>query len=439
MTQLIIAILITLLFSAFFSGMEIAFVSSNKMLAEMEREEKNGLPQKILHRFFCNSSNFISTLLVGNNIALVVYGILIAKLFNQTIFQGYTEAFTVPANTIISTCIVLITGEFLPKTLCKINPNRTLTHFAVPAYLCYVVLYPISRFATALSYGLLRLFGVKISNDKDASEFSRIDLDHLLQSSIDNAENEEDITDEVKIFQNALDFSKTKIKDCMIPRTEIVAIDAESKISELLEMFTESGKSKIIVFDGDLDHILGYIHSSEMFRLKEQYLDHQTSQLDARYMSISSLAKQLSIIQMPIVPEIMAARKLLQTFKQEKKSLGIVVDEFGGTSGIVSLEDLVEEIFGEIEDEHDNATETAQQISDNEYLLSARLEIEKANELFSINLPEDDDYKTIGGLILHEYTSIPKLNEVVTIGNYEFKILKSTPTKIETVHLRCSR
>ena len=435
MTELIISILITLLFSAFFSGMEIAFVSSNKMLAEMEREEKNALPQKVLHRFYGNPSNFISTMLVGNNIALVVYGILIARLFNSTIFQGYSEAFTVPANTIISTCIVLITGEFLPKTLFKINPNKTLTHFAIPAYLCYVILYPISRFATALANGLLRIFGVKIDRNKGAFEFSRIDLDHLLQTSIDNAENEEDITDEVKIFQNALDFSKTKIKDCMIPRTEIVAIDAGSKISDLLEMFTESGKSKIVVYDGDMDHILGYIHSSEMFRLKEKHLEGQTLKVDAKYMSISSLTSEISIIQMPIVPEIMAARKLMQIFKQEKKSLGIVVDEFGGTSGIVSLEDLVEEIFGEIEDEHDTSSEIAQKISENKYILSARLEIGKVNEMYGIGLPEDDAYQTISGLILHEYASIPKINEILRIGNLEIKILKSSPTKIETVEL----
>lgn len=434
MISLIIGVVVTLMFSAFFSGMEIAFVSSNKMLAEMEREEKNGLPQKCLHRFYINSNNFISTLLVGNNISLVVYGIFIAKLFDTTIFSGMPTGFTVPADTILSTCVVLVTGEFLPKTLFKINPNKTLTTFAVPTYLLYVVLFPVSRFATALSHGLLRLFGVKVDKDKDKLQFSRIDLDHLVQSSIDNARNDDEITDEVRIFQNALDFSDTKVRDCMIPRTEIVAVDVNCQMSELLDMFVESGKSKLIVFEDDIDHILGYVHSSEMFRIAQR---NSTSGVksDYRQATLKSMIGSINIIDMPIAPEIMAARKLMHTFMQEKKTLGVVVDEFGGTSGIVALEDLVEEIFGDIEDEHDTETEFAQCIGEGEYMLSARMEISKVNERFELDLPESDDYITVGGLILHEAGRFPKLNETVDIGKFRFKILRKTATKLEIVKL----
>ena len=398
----------------------------------MEREEKNGVPQKCLHRFYVNPNNFISTMLVGNNIALVAYGILIAQLFDITIFSGLPAGFTVPADTILSTCIVLFTGEFLPKTLFKINPNKTLTTFAVPTYILYVLLFPVSRFATALSHGMLRLFGVKVDNGRGKMEFSKVDLDHLVQSSIDNARSDEEINDEVKIFQNALDFSDTKVRDCMIPRTELVAVDASCKISELLDIFVESGKSKVIVFDGDIDHILGYIHSSELFRLS---LNNTNDYRSATLKSLTSL----HIITMPIVPEIMAARKLMHTFMQENKTLGVVVDEFGGTSGIVALEDLVEEIFGDIEDEHDKSVEFSQKVGDDEYLLSARLEITKANELYELDLPESDEYLTIGGYILHECARFPKLNEEITLGKFHFKTLRKTASKLELLKLKVEK
>ena len=424
MTPLIIGIIISMVFSAFFSGMEIAFVSSNRMLAEMDKEN-GGLSQKALAVFFRHPNNFVSTMLVGNNIALVVYGILIATLFDMTIFKGYNEVFTVPADTILSTFIVLFTGEFLPKTFFKSNPNRLLTFFAIPAFICYIVLWPISRLATFLSRMLLRTFGVRIPKEENDEEFSKVDLDYLVQSSIDNARNEEEIEDEVKIFQNALDFADTKVRDCMKPRTEIDALEDTGTLAELKASFVESGHSKIIVYHEDIDHIVGYIHSSDLFKNAGKVNDHQM------------LTKcQLSIREMPFVPETMTARKLMQIFLQQKKSLAVVVDEFGGTSGIVSLEDIVEEIFGDIEDEHDNSNLVAKKLSDNEYLLSARLEIDKVNEKFDLNLPESDEYMTIGGLILHEYQSFPKLNEVVKIGHMEFKIIKNTMTKIELVRLK---
>ena len=412
---LIIGILIAMVFSAFFSGMEIAFVSSNRMLAEMDKD-KQKFSSRFLQTFYRHPNNFVSTMLVGNNIALVVYGILFAELFDHTLFKGMDATFTVPADTILSTLIVLFTGEFLPKTLFKSNANRLLTFFALPAYLCYVVLWPISRFSTMLSRIILRIFGFKVEKEKNDDAFTKVDLDYLVQTSIDNAENEDDIDEEVKIFQNALDFADTKVRDCMVPRTEIKAVEDNCSLDELMTVFVESGKSKIIVYHEDVDHITGYIHSSEMFRQPEKWLD--------------------NIQQMPYVPETMTARKLMQMFLQQKKSLAVVIDEFGGTSGIVSLEDIVEEIFGEIEDEHDSSNYVAKQLPDGEYILSARLEIDTINEKFNLDLPESEEYMTLGGLILHYYQSFPKLNEVVKIGRFEFRIIKNTMTKIELVRLK---
>ena len=412
--SLIIGIIITMVFSAFFSGMEIAFVSSNRMLAEMDKE-RNGFTQRIISLFYAHPNGFVSTMLVGNNIALVIYGILIARLFDNTIFAGMDAGFTVPADTILSTLIVLFTGEFLPKTLFKANPNRLLAVFSPFAYICYVVLWPISKFSTFLSKVILRVFGLKMDDESADDGFSKVDLDYLVQSSIDNAEKDSDINDEVKIFQNALDFSDTKVRDCMVPRTEIQAVDWDASLEELQQKFVESGNSKIVVYKEDIDHIEGYIHSSELFRSPKKWQDH--------------------IRTMPFVPETMQAQKLMKIFLQQKKTLGVVVDEFGGTSGLVSLEDIVEEIFGDIEDEHDSTKYVAKQTADGDYLLSARLEIDKVNEMFGLDLPESDEYMTIGGLILDEYQSFPKLNEVVKFDKYEFKIIKSTSRKIELVQL----
>jgi CBS domain containing-hemolysin-like protein len=424
MTTLIIWLIISMLASAFFSGMEIAFVSSNRLLAEMDKE-KNGLAQKALNIFYQHPNNFVSTMLVGNNIALVIYGILFAKIFDETLFYPLSDGMRVTCDTLLSTLIVLFTGEFLPKSIFKNNPNTLLTVFAIPAYLFYVVLYPISRLATLLSKGLLRLIGIRMNKDVDGHEFTKVDLDYLVQSSIDNAARDEEIGEEVKIFQNALDFSETKVRDCMVPRTEIDAVEDTTTISGLQQMFVESGHSKIIVYHEDIDHITGYVHSSDMFRLT-------AAQSDATLNSLSStLLRSISY-----VPESMLASKLMRMLMQQKRSLAVVVDEFGGTSGLVSLEDIMEEITGEIEDEHDNTNHVAKQISENEYVLSARLEIEKINEMFELDLPESDEYMTLGGLILHEYQSFPKLNEVVTIHGYEFKIIKNTATKIELVRLK---
>ena len=414
MTSLIIGLLVSMLFSAFFSGMEIAFVSSNRLRAEMDRE-KNRFSQRIIKTFYQHPNNFVSTMLVGNNISLVIYGILFAKLFDSTLFEPLSDGVRVTCDTLLSTLVVLFTGEFLPKSIFKNNPNTLLTVFAVPAWICYVVLYPISRFATLLSKGLLRLVGIRMKSAGEEKEFTKVDLDYLVQDSIDNANNDDEIEEEGKIFQNALDFSETKIRDCMVPRTEIDAVEDTSTIEQLKQMFIESGHSKILVFHEDIDHVIGYVHSSDMF--------HNPTDL-------AGIIREISF-----VPETMLASKLMAQLMQQKRSLAVVIDEFGGTSGLVSLEDIMEEITGEIEDEHDNTNHVAKKLNDHEYMLSARLEITKINEMFDLNLPESDEYMTLGGLILHEYQSFPKLNEVVKIDRYEFKIVKNTATKIELVRL----
>lgn len=414
--SIIIYLLITMAFSAFFSGMEIAFVSVDKLRFEMDR--KGGVSSRILSLFFRNPNDFISTMLVGNNIALVIYGILMAQIIGDNLLAGWiTNHFVmVLIQTVISTLIILVTGEFLPKTLFKINPNLVLNVCALPLFICYIILYPISKFSSGVSYLFLRLFGMKVNKEASAKAFGKVDLDYFVQSSIDNAESEETLDTEVKIFQNALDFSTVKIRDCIVPRTEVVAVALDTSLEELKNRFVESGISKIIVYDGNIDNVVGYIHSSEMFRNPKDWRDH--------------------VKEVPIVPETMAAHKLMKLFMKQKKTIAVVVDEFGGTSGIVSLEDLVEEIFGDIEDEHDNTSYICKQIGEHEYVLSARLEIEKVNETFDLDLPESDDYLTVGGLILNQYQSFPKLHELVSVGKYQFKIIKVTATKIELVRLK---
>ena len=411
----LICLLVAVLFSAFFSGMEIAFVSVDKLRLEMDR--KPGITSSILSHFFRHSSNFISTMLVGNNIALVIYGILMAQILDKYILGDIGNEFVVLfLQTVISTLIIIVTGEFLPKTFFKMNPILMLRIFAVPLYILYIILYPISKFASMLSYVLLRMFGQKVNRDVEEKAFGKVDLDYFVSSSIENAENEDNLGAEVKIFQNVLDFSSVKLRDCMVPRTEILALDVKTPVEELISTFIESGNSRIIVFDGNIDNILAYIHSAEMFRNRNNWIK--------------------SIKTMPIVPETMSAQRLMKKFIKDKQNMAVVVDEFGGTSGIITLEDLVEEIFGEIEDEHDNSNYVCKKVGDNEYVLSGRLEIERVNELFDLGLPESDDYLTIGGLILDRYQSFPKLHETVEIDKYSFKIIKVAATKIELVRLK---
>lgn len=414
--HVIIGIIVTLVLSGFFSGMEIAFVSSNRMRAEMDKEKKP-FSTKFIDFFYKHPNGFVSTMLVGNNIVLVIYGILVANLLDSTIFATLDTGLRVTLDTIISTIVVIFFGEFIPKLLFKNNPNEKLNIFSLPAYLFYLILWPVSKVATFLSKIILRLIGRKVETTIEASDFTRLDLDYLVKTSIDNAKGVNNIGEEVKIFHKVLDLSDTRVRDCMIPRTEINAIDINNCTDqELMQQFTETGHSKIIVYKEDIDHIVGYIHSSEMFHKERDWKN--------------------SIIKTPFVPETMPVHKLMTIFLQKKKSIGIVLDEFGGTSGLISLEDIVEEIFGDIEDEHDNNKYVAKQIDKETYILSARLEIDKVNEMFNLDIPESDEYMTIGGFILHHYQTFPKLNETVKINNYNFQIIKNTQTKIELVKLK---
>lgn len=414
--EILFNILVSLAFSAFFSGMEISYVSANKLRFELDKKDKS-LTSKILDVFFHNPNQFISTMLVGNNIALVVYGLQMAILLEPWIAQFVDqEALIVLIQSIISTILILFTGEFIPKTIFKIDPNFFLRLFALPLYLIYILLYPISKFSSLLSFLILRIAGVKNLKDSGVYTLGKVDLDYFIQQSIEDAPQDSEMDTEVKIFQNALEFSNVKMRDCIVPRTEIVACDKEVSTDELRSRFIETGLSKILIYDENIDNIIGYIHSSELFKHPDNWLE--------------------QLCKVSIVPETMAANKLMRVLMQEKKSLAVVVDEFGGTSGIVTLEDLVEEIFGEIEDEHDMKREVARKVSENEYLLSGRMEIDTLNEMFGLDLPESDDYVTIAGLILHYYQKFPKLNESIEYGKYTFKIVKATATKIELVRMK---
>lgn len=416
MTGLIIKLLICIALSTFFAGMEIAFLSSSKLRFEMKKD--NSLPARILSRFYRNANHFVSTMLVGNSVSLVMFCIWMIELLDQHVFlsMGIPPLLLLLIEMLISAIIMVITLEFIPKTLFKMFPGHCLYVFAVPAFVCYVILYPISRLVSSLSAGILRISGHKV--DKKATEmaFTKVDLDTFIQNSLKDTDNPENINTEIELFRNALDFSNIKARDCMIPRTEIIAVELDTPLDKLKETFIEHGISKVIVYKENIDNIVGYIHSSEMFKPLTDW--------------------HKNIRRIPIVPESMSTHKLMKLLMQQKRSLAVVVDEFGGTSGIVSMEDLVEEILGDIEDEHDTNSTVAKAIGENEYIFSGRLDIEKANEEFGLDLPESDEYQTIGGLILHEFQSFPKAHEVVVINRFHFKIIKVTATKIELVKLK---
>ncbi len=404
-------------FSAFFSGMEIAFLSADRLRLKMDKNEKS-VNSDIHSFFFRRQHTLVSALVVGNCLSIVIYGILIANFLGTYILNGIIENYylSIILQISIATILILITEEFIPKTFFKQNANFALNIFAVPLLILYIILFPIVKITSGISFVILKIFGVTISNELKSKVFGKVDLDNFIQSSIAKVNNQDEIETEVEIFRNALDFSSIKIRDCIVPRPEVIAVDIDIELEELKARFIESGISKIIVYKDNIDNIIGYIHSSEMFR------------------NASNWKNNVQLV--PIVPETMGANKLLQLFMQQKKTLAVVVDEFGGTTGIVSLEDLVEEIFGEIEDEHDTTTYIAKQTESNEYILSARLEIEKVNEMFNLNIPESDDYITIGGFILNHYQNFPKLHEIVQIGHFQFKIIKLTTTKIELVKLK---
>lgn len=407
-------ILLTLLFSAFFSGLEIAFVTSNKLRFELDKKQRN-LTSSILSIFYRNPQQFISTMLVGNNICLVIYGLLMAQAMNPWLSPLGSQFLITLIQTILATVIVLITGEFLPKAIFRLNPNLFLRIFSWLLLLFYVALYPISKFSTWISIKILKLFKVTVNPSTKDNVFSRIDLNYLIQESFENPESEKELENEVKIFQNALDFSNVKLRDCFVPRTEIIALDYESDTETLKNTFIETGFSKILIYKGDIDNIIGYIHQSEMFEHQKDW------------------KKQIN--QIPIVPENMAAQKLMKMFLTQKKSIAVVVDEFGGTAGIVTLEDIMEEIFGEIEDEHDIQDYVAEKVNENEFLFSGRLEVETINERFGLEIPESDDYETIAGFVLHNHQHFPKLNEVIRIDKFSIKCMKVANNRIELVKL----
>lgn len=410
---------ITLAFSAFFSGMEIAFISSNKLRFELDKKERS-LIYKILDIFYRNPNRFVSTMLVGSCIALVVYVLLMTSALEPAIARTVpNKALGILSLAVLSTILILLVGEFIPKLIFRLNPNFSLALFSVPLLIMYVVLYPISRFVSLLSFLILKIAGVQVPAQSAQRTLGKVDLDSFIQQSIEDAPVDSDMDTEVKIFQNALEFSSMRLRDCIVPRTEIVACDKSVTQEELRSRFIETGLSKILVYKDSVDDLVGYIHSSEMFKNPEDWTR--------------------NIRSVPIVPETMAANKLMKLLMQDKKSMAVVVDEFGGVSGIVTLEDLVEEIFGEIEDEHDTKSYVAREIGEDEYLLSGRMEIDTLNEKFGLELPESDDYVTIAGFILHFYQKFPKLNERVVIDRYSFKIIKVTATKIELVRMKVER
>lgn len=413
----LIIVIVSIALSGFFSGMEIAFVSSSKVRAEMDIA-RGGIIDRIMNVFYSHREMFISTLLVGNNIVNVVYSIAMAKLLTVPLrpWVAGNDFMELLLITVISAVIILLTGEFLPKAVFRINPNYSLRTFSLPLFMCYCVLYPVSRFMQLLSAWLMRLFGLKVQNER-LGLITVDELDAYLQENIDKHEDEnKEVEHEVKLFENALDFSDTRLRDCMVPRNEMVAVDiTDTTRDQLVSLFTQSGLSKIVVYRDEIDHVIGFIQVSELF--------------------VPEVDWKMRIKPVLFAPETLLARKMMQNLMGQKRSMAIVLDEFGGTSGMVTLEDLVEEIFGEIEDEHDRNRLTARQIDDNTYELSGRMEIEEINERFHLDLPESDDYQTIAGYLLHLQEAIPAVGERIDTELYEFEVVRKTAARIELVKL----
>ncbi len=412
-------IITTLLLSAFFSGMEIAFISSNKLKIEVDKS-KGMFSARILSDFTKTPSKFIGALLLGNNIALVIYGIAMAKLLEPVIINILplhlsTEFVILIIQTIISTLIILLIAEFIPKALFRIYPNKILNFFAIPVKLFYLIFYPVIYVFIGFSeFVLKKLFRIKFTYEK--YNFSPIDLDEYVKEFIPADDSESELNQEIQMFQNAIDFRNVKLRECMIPRTEIIALNENESIEILKQNFIDTGHSKILIYKESIDDIIGYTHSYDMFKNPT---------------SIKSILK--SVI---IVPETMLANKVLSMMIQQHKSIAVVVDEFGGTSGMITMEDIIEEIFGEIEDEYDVEELIEKQTKNNEYIFSARLEIDYLNEKYKLNLPESDDYETLAGLMLLHYENIPKNGEQIIIGHFIFNILLASQTRIEQIHLK---
>lgn len=416
----LIITIVSLIFSGFFSGVEIAYVSADRVRVELD-VQKGGLIGRCLNLFYKRPDFFISTILVGNNVVLVIYGIGAAKMIEPTLevwFAGVAgaQAWVLICQTLLSTLVILLTGEFLPKSIFRINPNLSLRYVAPFAALLYWILYPISLFSTWISKMLMQLFGIRDTNPK-LGILSLGDLNDYLEQTIDEKEDEhEEVEREVKIFHNALDFSETRLRDCMVPRNEIVAVDIDTvSREELSALFTSSGRSKIIVYREDIDNVLGYIHVSELF----------TPQRDWK--------RQLKPVE--YAPETLMANKMMRRLLAEKRSIAVIIDEFGGTAGMVTLEDLMEEICGDIQDEHDSSDIVERQVADGIWEFSGRAEIEHLNEAYHLDIPESDEYQTLAGYILNATGQIPDEHEAIELGDLRLEVLKKSASRLELIRL----
>jgi len=409
-------ILLCLLFSAFFSGMEIAFVSADKLHIEVLRK-RGSLSSKILSLFSSNPSQFLATMLVGNNIALVLYGIYMAGLL-EPLVQGFlpeaieTDVVVLIFQSILSTIIVLVTAEFLPKSLFLINPDLSLRIFAIPMGAIFILMFPFVWLIVKISSLFILMFGYKLSDEKPV--FGLTDLNNYINNNILNVTDEEETEIDAKIFNNAIEFKTVKVRECMIPRTEIEAVEESDSIEELAELFDETGHSKIVVYRDSIDEVIGYCHALELFK---------------KPTDIKSILTPIMI-----VPETMLANELLIQFITDRKSIALVVDEYGGTSGLVSIEDVIEEIFGEIRDEHDDEFLTEEQLDEQNFIFSARHEIDYLNEKYELNLPEGE-YDTLGGFIFEFHEDIPEVNEVIEIPPYIVTIFTMEENRIDKVKL----
>ena len=405
-------ILVSLLFSAFFSGMEIAYVSANKIHLEIEKK-RSSLIAAVLKRITRRPSKFIATMLVGNNIALVIYGLFMGDVLMQWIpLDGFYELLV---HTLISTLVILWTAEFLPKVFFQIYANQLVVILSIPAYIFYLLFSVISEWVIWISDFVLRVLFRTPGDDLQLS-FSKVELGHYINEQMESLEVEDEVDSEIQIFQNALEFSDVKAREVMIPRTEVIGVDVSTSPKELGQKFTETGLSKILVYQENLDNILGYVHSFELF--KKPQVIHQ--------------------VLMPVVfiPETMLAKDILQALTRKRKSIAVVVDEYGGTAGIITVEDIIEELFGEIEDEHDSMALVEQEIESGHWRFSARLEVDYLNETYKLDLPEGEQYETLGGLVVHVAEEIPEQGEVIGIEDFNLTIVEVSNTKIELVELQ---
>jgi len=414
----ILIILLAIILSAFFSGMEIAFVTSNKLRIELDRKQ-GVFGSEILKLFTDNPGQYIATMLIGNNISLVVYGLVFSSILSPALMPFIdSDLLILILNTFISTAIILFVAEFLPKTIFIISPNFFLKFLSIPTLFFFFLFYPVSKFTLAASNLFIRVFfRIKPGEKKQENlVFSKVDLDHFVNLSKQSKEESGPDHHNIRIFQNALDFSNVKLRECMVPRTEIEAVDCMSTVEELKEKFIETRLSRILVYQKSIDNIIGYFELKDIFK---------------NLTDITTSLRKLAI-----VPETMPANKLLKLFVDEKKNIALVVDEFGGTSGMVTIEDVLEEIVGDIEDEHDINDLTEKVTGNNEYILSGRIEIDYLNEKYHLKLPEEDDYETLAGMILFYHGSIPGNNDVIRIRNIVIKVLRATTTRLELVNLK---